>query len=108
MNALADPLFRTRPRKLLLICAGAGEDFTLEGALGGGALLAHLPDDDLSDSAILVRSIYERNNLEEWLMSSGRLLQKMGRGAGPHRCARLSIFNVVGQLRGKAIVPLEP
>jgi len=108
MDTLTDHLFRTRPRKLLLICAGTGEDFTLEDALEGGTLLAHLPDDDLSDSAILVRNIYERNDLEEWLTSNGRRLQKMGRGAGVHRCVRLSIFNVVGQLRGKAIVPLEP
>lgn len=78
MNALADHLFRTRPRKLLLICADTSEDFTLEDALEGGALLVHLPDDDLSDSAILVRSIYERNDLEEWLASNGRRLQKMG------------------------------
>jgi hypothetical protein len=80
----------------------------LEDVLEGEALLAHLRDDDLSDSAILVRSIYERNDLKEWLTSNGRRLQKMGQGAGVHQCAPLSILNVVGQPRGKAIVPLEP
>jgi 2-phosphosulfolactate phosphatase len=108
MDALADYLFRARPKRLLLVCAGTWEEFSLEDAIGAGALLARLPDDELSDSAILARSLYERvgDDLEEWLRQTknGRQLQKIGKGVDVHQCARLSIFDVVGRLNGNTIV----
>jgi 2-phosphosulfolactate phosphatase len=108
MDALADHLFRARPNRLLLVCAGTLEDFSLEDTIGAGALLARLPDDELSDSAIMARSLYERvgEDIEEWLRQTknGRQLQKIGKGADVRQCARVSIFDAVGQLKGDTIV----
>jgi 2-phosphosulfolactate phosphatase len=111
VDALANYLFRSRPGKLLLVCAGTGEDFSLEDAIGAGALLARLPDNNLSDAAILARSLYERagEDIAEWLCqtSNGRRLQKIGKVADVRQCARLSIFDVVGYLSNEAIFSLK-
>jgi 2-phosphosulfolactate phosphatase len=108
MDALANYLFRERPPQLLLVCAGTLEDFSLEDAIGAGALLARLPDDDLSDSAIMARGLYERvgDDIEEWLRQTrnGRQLQKIGKGADVRQCARLSLFDVVGRLKEDTVV----
>jgi 2-phosphosulfolactate phosphatase len=111
MDALADYLFRHRPKSLLLVCAGTGEEFSLEDAIGAGALVARLPDEEgLSDSAILVRSLYERvgDHVLEWLRQTenGRLLQKIGKDADIRRCAQISAFDVVGHLEGECVVRL--
>jgi 2-phosphosulfolactate phosphatase len=111
IDALANYLFRSRPGKLLLVCAGTGDDFSLEDAIGAGALLARLPDDDLSDAAIVARALYERagEDIEEWLRqtSNGRRLRKIGKAADVRQCARLSIFNVIGYLSNETILPLN-
>jgi 2-phosphosulfolactate phosphatase len=111
IDALADYLFRHRPRNLLLVCAGTGEEFSLEDAIGAGALVARLPDDEgLSDAAIFVRSLYERvgDDVLEWLRQTknGKLLQKIGKDADIRRCAQLSVFDVVGYLENESIVRL--
>ncbi len=110
IDSLADRLSRKRP--LLLVCAGTGEEFSLEDAIAAGALVSRLSArDDLSDAALLVRSLYERveNHLEEWLFQTqnAKLLQKLGKGADVHRCAQVSITNVVGVLRENAVVPMN-
>jgi 2-phosphosulfolactate phosphatase len=111
IDALADYLFRHRPRSLLLVCAGTGEEFSLEDAIGAGALVARLPDDEgLTDAAIFVRSLYERigDDVLEWLRQTknGKHLQKIGKDADIRRCAQLSVFDVVGHLEGESIVRL--
>ena len=110
MDAVADYLFRHRPKSLLLVCAGTVDEFSLEDAIGAGALVARLPDDGLSDSAVLVRSLYERvgEDVEEWLRQTknGKLLQKVGKDADIKRCAQLSVFDVVGYLKGESVVRL--
>ena len=111
IDPLADYLFRHRPKSLLLVCAGTGEEFSLEDAIGAGALVARLPDDlGLSDAAIFVRSLYERvgDDVLEWLRQTknGKLLQKLGKDADIRRCAQLSVFDVVGQLKEEKVIPL--
>ena len=98
VDALADYLFRHQPKSLLLVCA-----------IGAGALVARLPDGEgLSDSAIFVRSLYERvgDDVLEWLRQTknGKLLQKIGKDADIRRCAQLSVFDVVGHLKGGSII----
>ena len=111
IDALADYLFRHRPKSLLLVCAGTGEEFSLEDAIGAGALVARLPDEEgLADSAIFVRSLYERvgDDVLEWLRhtKNGKLLQKIGKDADIRRCAQISAFDVVGHLEGESVVRL--
>ena len=97
----------------LLVCAGTGEEFSLEDAMAAGALVARLPDDEgLSDSAIFVRSLYERvgDDVLEWLRQTknGKALQKIGKDADIRRCAQLSVFDVVGHLKeGKYLFETE-
>ena len=91
------------------MCAGTGEEFSLEDAIGAGALVARLPDDEgLTDAAIFVRSLYERigDDVLEWLRQTknGKHLQKIGKDADIRRCAQLSVFDVVGHLEGESIV----
>ncbi|HEY0793401.1 MAG TPA: 2-phosphosulfolactate phosphatase [Chthoniobacterales bacterium] len=109
LDALADLLFRTRPKELLLVCAGTGEEFALEDALGAGALLARLSDETgLSDAATLARSVYERvgDDLLEWLRQTrnGRALQEIGKGTDILDCAEVSRYEAVGVLEGDTIV----
>jgi len=110
MDAVADYLFRHRPKSLLLVCAGTGDEFSLEDAIGAGALVARLADDGLSDAAVFVRSLYERvgEDVEEWLRQTknGKLLQKIGKDADIKRCAQVSMFDVVGCLKGESVVRL--
>ncbi len=111
IDALADYLFRHRPRSLLLVCAGTGEEFSLEDAIGAGALVARLPDEGgISDSVIFVRSLYERvgDDVLEWLRQTqnGKHLQRIGKDADIRRCAQLSVFEVVGYLGDESIVRL--
>ena len=110
MDAVADYLFRHRPKSLLLVCAGTGDEFSLEDAIGAGALVARLADDGLSDAAVFVRSLYERvgEDVEEWLRQTknGKLLQKIGKDADIKRCAQVSVFDVVGCLKGESVVRL--
>ncbi|MBV9106553.1 MAG: 2-phosphosulfolactate phosphatase [Verrucomicrobia bacterium] len=111
LDALADYLFTHPARNLLLVCAGTGEEFSLEDAVAAGALVARLPyDQGVSDSAIMTRSLYERvgNDLDEWLRETknGKHLQKIGKGADIRWCARLSVFNLVCQLSGGNIISL--
>jgi 2-phosphosulfolactate phosphatase len=111
LDALADALFRTRPKRLLLVCAGTGEEFSLEDAVGAGALLARLPDDPgLSDAALMARSLYERigDDTLEWFRQSrnGKALLKIGKGSDITDCAQVSRYDVTGVLQDDAVVPV--
>jgi 2-phosphosulfolactate phosphatase len=108
IDALANYLFTHPPKSLLLVCAGTGEEFSLEDALAAGALVARLSDDQgLSDSAIITRSLYEQvgDDLDEWLRQTqnGRALRKIGKDADITWCARLSVFDLVCQLKGEKV-----
>jgi 2-phosphosulfolactate phosphatase len=109
IDALANYLFTHPPKSLLLICAGTGEEFSLEDAIAAGALVARLSDDQrLSDSAIITRSLYEQagDDLDEWLRQTqnGKHLRKIGKDADITWCARLSVFNLVCQLKGEQVI----
>jgi 2-phosphosulfolactate phosphatase len=109
IDALANYLFTHRPRRLLLVCAGTGEEFSLEDAFAAGALVTRLSDDQrLSDSAIITRSLYEQvgDDLDEWLRETqnGRHLRRIGKDADITWCARLSIFDLVCQLKGEKVI----
>ncbi|MBV8141776.1 MAG: 2-phosphosulfolactate phosphatase [Verrucomicrobia bacterium] len=109
LDALADYLFTHPPRSLLLVCAGTGEEFSLEDAIAAGALVARLPDDQAaSDSAMMVRSLYERvgDDMDWWLRQTqnGKRLQRIGKGADITWCAQLSVYNLVCQLKGGKII----
>jgi 2-phosphosulfolactate phosphatase len=109
IDALANYLFTHPPKKLLLVCAGTGEEFSLEDAIAAGALVVRLADDQrLSDSAIITRSLYEQvgDDLNEWLRQTqnGKQLRKIGKDADITWCARLSVFDLVCQLKGEKIV----
>jgi 2-phosphosulfolactate phosphatase len=111
LTALADYLLQQQPRDLLLVCAGTGEEFSLEDAVAAGALVAKVAkESQLTDSAILVRLLYERvgDDLEKWLRQTknGRALQKIGKGPDIARCGRLSATEVIGHLHQGAIVRL--
>ena len=91
---------RIPPAALLLVCAGTGEEFSLEDAFAAGALVTRLSDDQrLSDSAMITRSLYEQvgDDLDEWLRQTqnGRHLRKIGKDADITWCARLSVFDLV-------------
>ena len=65
-------------------------------------------DQRLSDSAIITRSLYEQvgDDLDEWLRQTqnGKHLRKIGKDADITWCARLSVFNLVCQLKGEQII----
>jgi 2-phosphosulfolactate phosphatase len=108
IDALANYLFTHPPKSLLLVCAGTGEEFSLEDAVAAGALVARLSDDQgLADSAIITRSLYEQvgDDLDEWLRQTqnGKALRKIGKDADITWCARLSVFDLVCQLKGEKI-----
>ena len=109
IDVLADYLFRRQPKDLLLVCAGTQQEFGLEDAVAAGALITRLGEDDrLSDSALLVRTLYERvgDDLEEWLRQTknGRALQKIGKGSDIARCARLSTSDIIGCMRRDSVI----
>jgi 2-phosphosulfolactate phosphatase len=109
IDALADYLFTHPPRTLLLVCAGTGEEFSLEDAFAAGALVTRLSDDQrLSDSAMITRSLYEQvgDDLDEWLRqtNNGRHLRKIGKDADITWCARFSVFDLVCELKGEQVV----
>jgi 2-phosphosulfolactate phosphatase len=109
IDALADYLFTHPPKSLLLVCAGTGEEFSLEDAIAAGALVTRLTDDQrLSDSAMITRSLYEQvgDNLDEWLRQTqnGKQLRKIGKDPDITWCARLSVFDLVVQLKGEEVI----
>jgi 2-phosphosulfolactate phosphatase len=112
VDAIADYLFRKQPEKLLLVCAGTQDDFSLEDAVAAGALVARLAEDNrLSDAAILVRALYEQvgDDLEEWLRQTknGRALQRIGKGSDIVRCAFFSTSNIIGCVKRGVVVRLK-
>jgi 2-phosphosulfolactate phosphatase len=100
LEALAAHLRAAPPTRLLLVCAGSGEAFSLEDALAAGALLARLcGDDELAggDAGQTVRALYERRrgDLPAALRASsnGRRLIHIGLEADIDWCARVSCLD---------------
>jgi 2-phosphosulfolactate phosphatase len=97
LDALAEHLRAAPPERLVLVCAGSGEAFSLEDALAAGALIDRLCGDDPAaggDAGQTVRALYEqrRDDLPAALRASsngGRLLE-IGLGADVDWCAQVS------------------
>jgi len=109
IDSLANYLFTHHPENLLLICAGTGEEFSLEDAIATGALVARLSGDEgLSDAAMIVRSLSEQvgEDFYEWLRhtQNGTNLRKIGKDADIRWCAQFSVLDIVGQLEEGKII----
>jgi 2-phosphosulfolactate phosphatase len=111
VRALARLLQSISPSHLLLVCAGTGDRFSLEDAVGAGALLASLPQTDYSDAASMVRALYCQvsPDLQNCLLGSqnGRALRDIGKEEDVRHCSQLSIYDIVGIVRGEAVVQAE-
>ena len=98
IDHLAEVLRRRRPDDLLLVCAGSGQGFSLEDAIGAGALVDRLQEVGplLGDAARAAHSLYagHRRALEETfrLTLNGQALERIGKSADIAWCARLSCY----------------
>jgi 2-phosphosulfolactate phosphatase len=106
--ALAEVIGSSSPQHLLLVCAGTGDRFSLEDAIGAGALLANLKRTDYLDPAAMVHSLFSqvRDDLGTCLCHSqnGRALLALGKEQDVRDCGQLSIYDTVGIMRGEAVV----
>ena len=109
LTELADEIIWREPEDLLLVCAGTFEEFALEDAWAAGRLIDALPDADLTDSAraaVAITRLFP-NPLDALRAArNGRALAAKGRGAEVEWCARVSEFNIVGQMESAVIRPL--
>jgi 2-phosphosulfolactate phosphatase len=111
ITALAELVRASSPEHLLLVCAGTGDRFSLEDAIGAGALLANLKRTDYLDPAAMVHSLFHevRDNLETSLCRSqnGRALLALGKEQDVRDCGQLSVYDTVGIMRGSAVVSVK-
>ncbi|MFQ3169822.1 MAG: 2-phosphosulfolactate phosphatase [Limisphaerales bacterium] len=109
LSALGQAIRNARPERLLLVCAGTGDDTALEDVLGAGALCDFLWDDlgqAASDAAQLVRDHYcnSRDQLLEVVsqaVNAKRLLSIAGLAEDVAFCFRRDAFPVVGEMRAE-------
>ena len=106
LTALGQAIRDTAPERLLLVCAGTGDDPALEDELGAGALCDSLWDDlsqAASETARHTREQY-RENRNQLLESAGqtangsRLLSIADLAADVPFCFQRDTFSVVGEL----------
>jgi 2-phosphosulfolactate phosphatase len=111
IGVLAQLLQSISPAHLLLVCAGTGDRFSVEDAIGAGALLASLQRTDYSDAASMINALYQHvcTDLHKCLRSSqnGRALLEIGKEEDVWHCSQLSIYDVIGILQGEAVVQAE-
>ena len=109
LDALLEELRWAEPEEVLMVCAGTFEEFALEDAWAAGRLIDALPDADLTDSAraaVAITRLFP-NPLDALRAArNGRALAAKGRGAEVEWCARVSEFNIVGQMESAVIRPL--
>jgi 2-phosphosulfolactate phosphatase len=108
LDALAQVLAAENSTPILLVCAGTGEEFALEDAIAAGGLVDRLPHNSLSDSALLVKSLYQQvsSDILSYLGSSrnGRALANIGKAEDVYECAQVSITQTIGVLAGDTVV----
>ena len=109
--ALAELIRFRSPERLLLVCAGTGDRFSLEDAVGAGALLANLNRTDYFDAAAMVHSLFRQvgDDLEMCLRHSqnGRALLALGKEKDVRDCGELSVYDTIGIMRDETVVALE-
>jgi 2-phosphosulfolactate phosphatase len=109
LDALASALRREAPQRVLLVCAGTFADFALEDAYAAGALIARLDSPHLSDAAHAALAVARQFSTPLDALraaTNGVVLAQKGRGGEVEWCARVSVFNVVGQMQSAVIRPL--
>ena len=109
LDALLEELRWAEPEEVLFVCAGTFEEFALEDAWAAGRLIDAFPDAELTDAACaaLATTRLYPNALDALRAArNGRALAAKGRGAEVEWCARVSEFNVVGQMESAVIRPL--
>jgi 2-phosphosulfolactate phosphatase len=108
LEALTHAVASAQSAHVLLVCAGTEEEFALEDAIAAGGLVDRLGNKALSDSALLVKSLYRRANsdLLSYLRDSrnGRALANIGKAADVEECARVGVSETVGVMQGDAVV----
>jgi 2-phosphosulfolactate phosphatase len=110
LNAVAEELRWQEPERVLLVCAGTGDDFALEDAYGAGRLIAELPDARLTDSARAALAVAKAfpDPLEALRASAnGQALTSRKRGAELEWCARVSAYSVGALMDGAIVRPIE-
>jgi len=111
LDSLALTLNSDDSASVLIVCAGTGEDFALEDAVAAGGLVERLSHNSLSDSAVLVKSLYREASADllSYLRQSrnGRSLAGIGKAQDVEECARLSVSQTVGVMKGDAVVKLK-
>ncbi len=108
LNALAVAILRRRPERLFLVCAGSGEEFSLEDGMAAAALLSRLDaPPPRSDAGQLLDALYRVKGDDPLAVlrssSNGRRLAELGLAADVIYCAQTSILAVVGSLRDGAL-----
>ena len=91
---------------MLLVCAGTFADFALEDAYAAGALIARLDSPRLTDAAHAALAVAHHFSTPLDALraaTNGAALAQKGRGAEVEWCARVSVFNVVGQMQSAVI-----
>lgn len=114
VDAIAAILREEPPEKLLLVCAGTGNAFSMEDALGAGALVRRLflTSLKLTDAALATLNLYEwragdlRSALHE--SKNGCALRGIAKGPDIDWCARVALYPTVAYLRDGAIRPELP
>ena len=109
LDALLEELRWAEPEEVLLVCAGTFEEFALEDAWAAGRLIDAFPDADITDSAraaLGITRLFPHAIDALRAARNGRALAAKGRGAEVEWCARVSEFNVVGQMESAVIRPL--
>jgi len=110
LDSLAQALDSEGSTSVLIVCAGTGEDFALEDAVAAGGLVNRLSRNSMSDAAVLVKSLYREASADllSYLRQSrnGRSLAGIGKAQDVEECARLSVSQTVGVMKGDAVVKL--
>ena len=111
-SSLARRLAREAPARLLLVCAGTGNDFAIEDALGAGALLQSLRDlipvalDDAGEMLLTLWKAHEGRVFETLANSkNGRRLVGRGRIEEVRWCSRTNGCQMFGVLSGNCLRP---
>lgn len=109
LGAAAAFLDALRPERVLLVCAGTGEDLALEDALAAGELAAMLhPPVEVCDAtrALLALASLPLTTREALLLSSAnaRALTRAGRGEDVSWCMQRDRFPILPVMQAGALV----